>query len=224
MVNLDIDKQSLDFKDFISFDQAIILDINSEQRYLVTKYHTIIKGLRQRNLTVKEIHQLYWEPRENKPTKTLKTVYRYLDLLEEHNLVVIAGQRMTRGRRVTEKIYCLTAQYFHDSDLDLKFWDTPDSELFAKKVGILLSDVLQNKNFKKEESYNLIHHSLQLSSNYQYFNILEIIDKIRKSPELQKSVESAKFDEHTLISYTSQLLVLIRNFGAINQLLALNNN
>jgi hypothetical protein len=223
MVDLDKDTTQPNYQDMVTYTPAIILDINPEQRYLINQYYKIIDGLRKGNLTVKEIHQLYWEPRENKPTKTLKTIYRYLDILEENGIVAVAGQRMTIGSRITEKVYCLTAEYFHDSELDLNFWDTGESEGFANKVGLLLSEILNNEHFKDEESSKLLQDLLQLSSNLEYFNILEIIEKLRSSPDLRKSLESKKFDEHTLISFTSQILVLIRNIELIAKLLDIND-
>lgn len=222
MVDLDKNNAIPDFQDMINFDQGIILDINSEQRYLINKYHIIFEGLQKRNLTVKEIHQLYWQPRENKPTKTLKTVYRYLAILEENRIVAVAGQRMTKGSRITEKVYCLTAEYFHDSEIDLAFWDSKEAKPFAENVGILLSKVLDNEKFKDETSTKIIQDLLQFSSGTQYFNILEIIDKLRASSELRKEIESAKFNEHEIISFTSQLLSLIRNIELIRKLIDIN--
>ncbi|MHA2098494.1 MAG: hypothetical protein ACW99A_07390 [Candidatus Kariarchaeaceae archaeon] len=223
MVDLDKDITQPNYQDMVTYKPAIILDINPEQRYLINQYYQIIEGLRKGNLTVKEIHQLYWEPRENKPTKTLKTIYRYLDILEESGVVAVAGQRMTIGSRITEKVYCLTAEYFHDSELELNFWDKEESEGFAKKVGILLSEVLDNEHFKEDESSKVIQDLLQLQSNLEYFNILEIIEKIRNSPDLRKSLESSNFDEHTLISFTSQILVLVRNIELIAKVMDIND-
>lgn len=223
MVDLDKNIAPPKFQDMVIYSPAIILDINPEQRYLINQHHAIVAGLRNGNLTVKEIHQLYWDPRENKPTKTLKTIYRYLDILEENGIVAVAGQRMTIGSRITEKVYCLTAEYFHDSELDLSFWDTEGSETFSAKVGILLSEVLNNEHFKTEESGKSIQDLLQLSSNLQYFNILEIIEKLRNSPNLRKELESRHYTEKTLISFTSQLLVMIRNIEAIAKLMDIND-
>ncbi|MFV2015407.1 MAG: hypothetical protein ACC656_08275 [Candidatus Heimdallarchaeota archaeon] len=223
MVDLDKNITQPKHQDMVTYSPAIILDINPQQRYLITQHHTIVMGLRNGNLTVKEIHQLYWEPRENKPTKTLKTIYRYLDILEENGIVAVAGQRMTMGSRITEKVYCLTAEYFHDSELDLNFWDTKASEDFAAKVGLLLSEVLNNEHFKEDESTKIIQDLLQLSSNLEYFNILEIIEKLRNSPDLRGDLESPKFAEQTLISFASQLLVLIRNIEPISKLLDIND-
>lgn len=219
MVDLDKNITQPKHQDMVTYTPAIIIDINPEQRYLINQHHAIVAGLRKGNLTVKEIHQLYWEPRENKPTKTLKTIYRYLDILEENGIVAVAGQRMTIGSRITEKVYCLTAAHFYSSELALNFWDTQDSEGFAAKVGMLLGEVLNNEHFNEEESVKTIQDLLQLSSNLEYFNLLEIIEKLRNSPDLRKNLESTKFTEHTLISFTSQLLVLIRNIEAIAKLM-----
>lgn len=217
MVDLDKDTTQT-FQDLITFQPHLILDIDNEQRYLINQHYNIINGLRRKNLTVKELHALYYDPELNKHSKTLKTIYRYLDELEKSGIVSVAGQRMTIGSRITEKVYCLTAKYFHDAELGLPWWQTDDAKEFTSTIGLILSEVLKNPKFKESESTGLIHQLCKLSAELDYFNILEILENLRNNPELGKVVSDKNFDDQTLISYTSQLIVLMRNYDLIRQL------
>ncbi len=217
MVDLDKDTTQT-YQDLITFKPHLILDINNEQRYLINQHYNIINGLRRKNLTVKELHVLYYEPEKNKHSKTLKTIYRYLDELEKSGIVSVAGQRMTVGSRITEKVYCLTAKYFHDTELGLPWWQTEDAKEFTDTIGLILSEVLKNPKFKEAESTGLIHQLCKLSAELDYFNILEILENLRNKPELGKFVSDKNFNDQTLISYTSQLIVLLRNYDLIRQL------
>lgn len=217
MVDLDKDTTQK-YQDLITFKPHLIMDIDNEQRYLINQHYNIINGLRRKNLTVKELHGLYFVSDKSKHSKTLKTIYRYLDELEKNEIVSVAGQRMTVGSRITEKVYCLTAKYFHDAELGLPWWQTEDAKDFTKTIGVILSEVLKNPKFKEENSIKTIHQLCKLSAELDYFNILEILENLRNKPDLEKIVADKNFDDQTLITYASQLIVLLRNFDLISQL------
>ena len=63
-------------------------------------------------MTTKEIHDLYIDDETKNHTYTIKTIYRYLEILEEIDLVKIGGHRITEGMRLAEKLYTRTANIF----------------------------------------------------------------------------------------------------------------
>ena len=79
------------------------------------EYGIILNALAGGYMTVKEIHGLYSLP-DGKSSKTLKTIYRYMDTLEQMGLVKLAGHRKTKGKRSLEKLYCRTAKVFFNDD------------------------------------------------------------------------------------------------------------
>ena len=100
-------------KDFIEKELQLILYITPEQMKIVEKYRIIIKALREKYMTVKEIHDLYYDTETKKHRYTIKTIYRHLEILEEQNLVTAIGHRVTEGSRVLEKLYARTGTIFY---------------------------------------------------------------------------------------------------------------
>jgi len=99
----------------------------------------ILTSLSEANMTVKEIHDLYTLP-DGKHSKTLKTIYRYMDTLEQIGLVKLAGHRKTKGKRSLEKLYCRTAKvFFNDDDAHKTAWlSTDDGQRFIEMLTTLI--------------------------------------------------------------------------------------
>ena len=111
------DKESGKFKVFIEKNPKIIANIELEKKQLLRDYKIIFMGLSQKKyLSAKDIHQLYWEPTEQKYSKSKKTVYRYLDLLEEANLIMECGYRKPNDSHMTEKLFCRTALLYFSGE------------------------------------------------------------------------------------------------------------
>jgi len=96
------DVQSKDYQDYITFKPQALIFLSDKGTDLVHEHSLIISGLRKRPMTVKEIHNLYYDIDNNKHTKAIKTIYRYLEKLEEEGLVTVAGHRITEGVRVAD--------------------------------------------------------------------------------------------------------------------------
>lgn len=106
-------KKAKKHKDFIEYEPEMVRFLDAEQTKIAAKYGPIIGALRENKfMTAKEIHDLYIDEDTNKHTYTIKTIYRYLEKLEEMDLVKIGGHRITEGMRLTEKLYTRTANIF----------------------------------------------------------------------------------------------------------------
>ncbi|MHA1912424.1 MAG: hypothetical protein ACTSYA_12105 [Candidatus Kariarchaeaceae archaeon] len=118
------EKQEQEYKDFIEIKPEVVMKVNSEQMKLLIEYNLITKNLGERKqMTVKEIHELYWDEKKKKHGKTLKTIYRYMDLLEEQNIVQVAGHRKPKGSHLTEKLYSKKAIiYLEEEAKPSKWW------------------------------------------------------------------------------------------------------
>ncbi|MHA1906878.1 MAG: hypothetical protein ACW98Y_06265 [Candidatus Thorarchaeota archaeon] len=107
-----------DYEDFVTVKPELVKILTKEQMELAMEHIAILKELVTKNLTVKEIHSLFWVSKEKAYTKTIKTVYRYMDILEEKGLVKVAGHRKPTDSRMTEKLYCRSAMVFTQTEED----------------------------------------------------------------------------------------------------------
>jgi DNA-binding transcriptional ArsR family regulator len=129
----------IDYEDFITSKPDTILFVRDDQMALIDEHVEIIVALIGKNLTVKEIHRLYLEDAEG-PTysKTLKTVYRHLDALEEASLVRVAGHRKYEGSRQTEKLFCRTARIYFQEDTKDSKWESKEGQQQLRQLGKLI--------------------------------------------------------------------------------------
>lgn len=111
-----------EYEDYI-VDKPERFKLAEESVFAHAKEHGIIMdALAKGNMTVKEIHDLYSLP-DGKHSKTLKTIYRYMDTLEQIGLVKLAGHRKTKGKRTLQKLYCRTAKvFFNDDEAHKEAW------------------------------------------------------------------------------------------------------
>ena len=133
-------KSSSSYEDFISSEPELIQIISAPQMSLMDEYSSIMRALVEVPKTVKELHSLYWDHREKKHNKTIKTVYRHLDTLEEAGLVKVAGHRKTSDSRMTEKLYGRAAMVFflEEKDRGPSWWETDSGKEQLERVGNLI--------------------------------------------------------------------------------------
>ncbi len=72
-------------------------------------YARILSILRQGELNIKELHNLFNKDYED--TKTLTTMYRYMEKLLENDLIFVSREELKRGH-IIEKYYSRTAMFF----------------------------------------------------------------------------------------------------------------
>lgn len=137
-------KKPKDYDDFITEHPEPIIFLNGEQESLVKEYLDIIRALIGRNMTVKEVHALYWNPDKEEYDKTIKTVYRHLEILQEAQLVKECGHRKPHDSRLTEKLFCRTANVFilGDDETKPKWWESEKGKRLIQKVSILAGEFL----------------------------------------------------------------------------------
>lgn len=126
--NSNADKQN-DHKDFSTYTPKKLKYLTPEQEELADMHLLIIRNLRKQEMTAKEIHNLYYDEKTQKPTKTLKTIYRYLEKLESEGIVAITGHRITKGSRVAEKLYGRTSQLFIRQSAESEMCEEHNREL-----------------------------------------------------------------------------------------------
>lgn len=137
------------------------------------EYGIIMDALARVNMTVKEVHDLYSLP-DGKHSKTLKTIYRYLDTLEQVGLVKLAGHRKTKGKRTLQKLYCRTAKvFFNDDEAHKEKWlQTDKGHRFIDMLTALIWQL-----HGKEGDSEAIRESVLAYFRASQVHINEIIDK-----------------------------------------------
>ena len=168
------------FKVFIEEKPDLIKNIEVEKKQLLRDHTKIFHGLTQNeNLSAKDIHELYWDPTEQKYTKSMKTVYRYLDLLEDAKLIKVSGHRKPVDSHMTEKLYCRTASLYYSKE-PVKWWELPEYKKLFEKRTEFYSKIKNLKDITKTELHELI--SSYTEARDKYINIQ--LKHLEKNPEL----------------------------------------
>jgi Fe2+ or Zn2+ uptake regulation protein len=141
---------SKDYEDYITSRAEGFRLIDNEMMRKAKEHSEILTALTKGNMTVKEIHKLYRLP-DGKYTKTLKTVYRHLDALEQLDLIKVAGHRKYDGARGVEKLFCRTAKVFTDDQSKEKEWlITEDGKNFLNSLTEVIWLIKDGKGDKAE--------------------------------------------------------------------------
>jgi DNA-binding transcriptional ArsR family regulator len=145
-----------DYDDFLTVRPEPIIFLTEEQEAIAKEYGEIIKAMVGKNLTAKEVHALYYNPSKEKYDKTIKTVYRHLELLEKAGLIMECGHRKPHDSRMTEKLFCRTANIFILGEDRPKeaWWNKEKGERIIKRLSVLVPELLgvelkDNAEFKK---------------------------------------------------------------------------
>lgn len=133
------------FQDMITYETPpvkIIRERDTITLFYIPNYYVIIIALRQRPMTVRDLKQAIQDYAEKyggiKPIG-VKSIYRYLKVLEEAGLVVPAGQRVVAGKMVNETLFARTGQIFLLFNLKPDWWLTTEGKKVAKRIGKLMA-------------------------------------------------------------------------------------
>ena len=206
-----------EFKDYIDYDTPIIKFLDGEQTKLAEEHLIIIKALRiNKNMTAKEIHDLYIDEETKKHRYTIKTIYRYLEKLEEADLVKISGHRMTVGKRLSEQLYTRTGNIFFKAKKEEVYPDVKEKKKdFHKKIHTVLQEISDSPVIEFKDFDNLLS---QKSDFEQAFNksVVEVISKKKVLTELYSEMD---IDEVNYINdLVSLLLVIIKKPDLIKKI------
>jgi len=209
-------KKPKNYEDFITARPEPIIFLSEEQAAVIKEHGDIIRAMVGKNLTVKEVHALYWNPEKDKYDKTIKTVYRYLEALEQVGLVQECGHRKPKDSRLTEKLFCRTANVFlHEEKEDQpKWWTGKKGKNIIQKLTIL-AEGLFDVSIDADAFRKLME---------QYYEQLDkmLMELYRKTPESEGISEIFSKEDLYGIKYLGELVatlgVMVRNPDLCNQL------
>lgn len=125
----------------------ILRDPKQTELFDNPNYSRIVSILRQGELNIKEIHNLFNKGYEDK--KTLTSIYRYMDKLVENELVFVSREEIKRGHLI-ERYYTRTALIF-------LFEDEKAEEDAINAASELLQQIYSLDAEKREELRKLLH-------------------------------------------------------------------
>ena len=200
-------KKTKKHKDFIEFEPEMVRFLDAEQTKVAAKYNPIIAALRENKfMTAKEIHDLYIDEDTNKHTYTIKTIYRYLEKLEELDLVKIGGHRITEGMRLTEKLYTRTANIFFKAK---KEEIHPDLLKHRKEDLTRVFKVLEQVEGKPKIDYELFEELLLKKMELEQKFNRKITEKIPDDKLLTEIYSSLHIDSVNYISDLAATILVI---------------
>lgn len=200
-------KKTKKHKDFIEFESEMVRFLNAEQTKIAAKFGPIIAALRENKyLTVKEIHDLYIDEDTNKHTYTIKTIYRYLEKLEETDLVKIGGHRITEGLSLTEKLYTRTANIFFKAK---KEEIHPEVLKHRKEDLKRVFKVLEQVEGKPKIDFNLFEELLLKKMDLEQELNRKITAKIPEDKILTELYSSLHIDSVNYISDLAATILVI---------------
>jgi len=178
-----------EYVDYITEKQGRFRLIEESVFLLAKEHQNILNALAERNMTVKEIHELYLLPK-GKHSKTLKTIYRYLDMLEQLDLIKVAGHRKYQGARSLEKLYCRTAKVFFNDDVSRK------EKWLTSEEGIMFIDTLteilwmnHDRKGDKTQLRNLVVEYFRKQQTQSH----NMIEKITNDDEYADTLDKLSF-------------------------------
>ncbi|MFW9993560.1 MAG: hypothetical protein ACFFD4_16060 [Candidatus Odinarchaeota archaeon] len=208
--------KSTAYQDFITYEPDPIKFISKEKMDLISKHSQIIRALRNKNMTVKEIHELYFDADTGKHTFTIKTIYKHLDRLEEANLVKVSGHRMTEGSRQTEKLYSRTGNLFYpDPNEERPEGDVEGRKEYAESLNIILSELLEVPKADKDSFYDFY----MLLREHKYQSTIEILEKVKTSKSTAEVFIRTDLEKVNKMNETiSLLMVFLRHPEVLERL------
>jgi hypothetical protein len=138
----------------------------------------IIRALRKGPMTVQELKKAYAKEAEADPdldAKSDKTIYRYLKVLEDANVVVPAGQRVVIGKTATETLFSRTAEVFIGGRSEEEYWSCEAGKKLCDDIAQLLSKLLGAKKADKACIVKFMNEFDKLGTQY-IVNLVEEAD------------------------------------------------
>jgi hypothetical protein len=210
-------------RDFVDYQPEAIKLLSQEEFEVATKFHTILSALRDKILTVKEIHDLYLVESDDDSklhSVTQQSVYRYLEELEKSGLIMVVGYRKTEGVKSSERIYGRSAKIFSMSPTsDMQELDEAQ-EGFLKNLAKILGIAL-NVNIDNLKLDEFVKFYRNLDSQ-RSTNVQNLYDKAKTDETLTTIFSSMSIEQiNEAIWYVQQFLPFIQNPEMLNDLKSL---
>lgn len=199
-------------KEYIETEIPIIKFLNQLEWNLLENHLEIVKLLKQKNASAKEVHELFYIS-DGSYKVTIKTVYRWLEKLEKNNIIKMVGYRKTD--RIPERLYSRSAHlYFPEPTENAKNWDLHKGKQYTDRLANILSGVIE-KDFDLNEFYALF----KKFSILQHQILSNILSKVEQNSILTNFYKSTHIDEiNEFNKHLSTLLLILEHQTLIEKI------
>jgi Fe2+ or Zn2+ uptake regulation protein len=204
-------------EDFITDTPDFVRTFDNKTMKLIDERISIIRALIEKPMSVKDIHELYRDESDKKYSKTIKTVYRYLDSLEKAGVVKVAGHRKIENSIIVEKLYCRTASIFHDKDSNrVKWYQQEEGIVLMKKIADISKIYfdLEKKSTPHQDLINILDVQNEAISSF-----LVEAEKNKELADLMKKMDIS--DIKSTFSMLGTLDLIFNNKDLLDRLQAL---
>ena len=172
-------------------------------RELEEKYNEIVKDrVEDMDLTQKQKADLL-----KKLKRKSKTLYKYLNILENNDFVVSAGKRIVENQTASETLYGRTAKLFLHQGGEEKLGNDEEVQSAMK----LLAGTLEILNKRKGPSITALKSILTKMNEKIDTDISTLI--IDYSEEFSKLAEDSSYQELKNMFFGLKMLLLLRNYN-----------
>ncbi|MFX0094201.1 MAG: hypothetical protein ACFFBD_20855 [Candidatus Hodarchaeota archaeon] len=199
-----VHKKTLEYEDFIKYSPEIVKYVSQKEIELIKRYDKILKGLRNRNMTAKEIRNFYYDPDTKKYDYTIKTIYKHLENLENANLVKTSGYRNTKGHRTPEKLYSLTANIFYPDP------EEEESEHVSKVIkhySDIFNTIMAGLLESPKADENAFLNFFEKLHDFKTQSVLRILEKAKTDDSIARAL--TKIDSQILNKVTESISFLV---------------
>ncbi|MFX0116382.1 MAG: hypothetical protein ACFFB3_17660 [Candidatus Hodarchaeota archaeon] len=215
---------SKETQDFLDFTPELIKMLPRETMDFAYEYSKIIKALADCPKTVKELWDLYKDAETGEYSITIKTIYRYLEKLENFGLVAVAGHRITKGNRIPEKLYSRTAKIFFiqpAADGRWETWGREEAKCYSEKLASILKE-----SFRVTTADNAAFHKIfQRFFELRAQAVGSMLKKTKENEILTKIFAATELEQIRELSvFSSIFIILLQNpelFGELQELMNL---
>ncbi|MFX1566110.1 MAG: winged helix-turn-helix domain-containing protein [Promethearchaeota archaeon] len=200
------------YQDVITFTPErikIVYDKKINEILLDPNHAPIIRALRKGPMTVRELEEAYAGAADKNPeleAKSDKTIYRYLKVLENAELVVPAGQRVVIGKTATETLFSRTADVFITGQSEQEYWSCETGKELCDNMAYILSKILGNKKADKSCIVKFMNEFDALANKY-IVSLVEAADD--ETVDLITGIDWAYKDK--ILSYVSIFAIALKN-------------
>jgi len=207
-------------EDYFSYKPKALKYLTKEEMRVVGDYYIIMQALRKKCMTAKDIRKLYYDKEKDAFGYTIKTIYRYIEKLEKVGLIIESGYRITKGTRISEKLYCRAANLFYEKveEGEKSWYERPDGKEFLNSLGILISVLLEKPDFDHKAFYELFKNFAIEKDGV----VLEVIGTASENPEIAELYTKLDIEKvNKLNIYLSFMITFMKNPEYLDKFLKL---
>ncbi|MFW9846414.1 MAG: hypothetical protein ACFFD6_06690, partial [Candidatus Thorarchaeota archaeon] len=151
--------RSASFEDIVLEVPKTVMKLTSDQIETMQTHYDIISALTDQVMSAEELHHLYLvDPVKQEYSRTMKTLYRHLEFLEEAGLIMKCGFRRYGDKRKTKNLYSRTAKayFFGERDDETRWADSERGQQYLTVMTDVVSKLFKVPENRKSTLYSLL--------------------------------------------------------------------